>query len=90
MYCKEMIKIGKAANGYIIEVCVPKKEEKGKKGEPSCCCGSEFEEQFVAKDEMEVAAKIQEILPKLDGEYSTEKEFAAAFGKAVSEEKEDD
>jgi len=85
-----MIKIGKASDGYVIEVCVPKKCDEKKKGRIEPMRSMEFEEMFVAKNEDEVAAKIKEILPKLDGEYSTEKEFAAAFGKAVMEEKEDD
>lgn len=88
MYCDDMIKIGKAANGYILEVCVPLKDT-GKAKDTMSLGGRSLEEQFVCKDEAEVAAKVTELLPKLDAEYTSEKAFAAAFGEAVTEEEED-
>jgi hypothetical protein len=84
MYCKEMIKIGKASNGYIVEVCCPIKQDK--KGPMGMMGGGEGEAQFVAKDAKECCAKIAELLPKLDDTYTTEKAFADAFGAAVAED----
>jgi hypothetical protein len=89
MYCKEMISIGKASNGYVIEACVPLKETK-KKGDIGVCCRPELEAKFVAATVDECVAKIKELLPKLDADYSSEKEFEAAFGAAVSEDEEED
>jgi hypothetical protein len=84
MYCKEMIKIGKASDGYILEVCVPYKPKDAGKGMMDM--GRELEAQFVAKDAKECCAKIAELLPKLDDTYTTDKAFADAFGSAVSED----
>jgi hypothetical protein len=83
-----MVKIGKAANGYIVEVCVP--FTKPAKGSDMMCGMSEGETQYVCKNEAEVAAKVTALLPLLDGEYTDQKAFEKAFGAAVLEDEEGD
>ena len=92
IYCDDMIKIAKAANGYVVEVCVPLKEDpKAKKGgmDGMCCSPSrELEELYMCKDAAEVASVIADLLPKLDGEYTSEAAFAKAFGDAITKDEE--
>ena len=81
MYMNEMISIGKIENGYLIEVCVPMKKKEGKKSE--CCCESSEEKQYCVKDVAECAAKITALLPLLEEEHTSEKEFESAFEEAT-------
>ena len=84
MYMKRMIEIGQAANGYVIECRVPIKPAEKKNSEklyaeyPGSC-----EKQYVAKDASGVAVLINKLMPMLDEEYTTEKEFDKAFDDAA-------
>lgn len=84
MYLSKMISVGKAANGYVVECCVPLKPGKGKEDDdmPTECYRSS-EKQYIAKDEKAVAALIAKLMPMLDEEYTTEDDFDNAFDKAA-------
>jgi hypothetical protein len=80
----EMLSIGKIANGYLIELRVPLKKKESKSDTP--VCSSSSEKQYSVKDTKECAAKIAELLPLLEEEYTTEKEFESAFEDATGSE----
>lgn len=84
MYMKQMLEIGKAANGYVIECRVPIKPEEKKNAKDMCCCypGS-CEKQFIAKDTLEVLAIMTKLMPMLDEDYASESEFDKAFESAA-------
>jgi hypothetical protein len=86
MFCSDMIKIGKATNGYVVSVCVPCKPS-GKGDTPM---SSEMEAQYIAPDVKSCCAKIAELLPKLDDTYTSDKAFQDAFGAACMEDTEED
>lgn len=81
MYMKRMLEIGVAENGYVIDCRVPVKRGGGT--EPGCCCDS-GEKQFVAKTVGEVGELIAELIPALEGTYTDEDEFDAAFEGVAS------
>lgn len=83
MYMSKMISVGKAANGYVIECCVPIKPGKEKEAEDMPYCGGSREKQYIAKDTKAVAALIAKLMPMLDEEYTTEDDFDTAFDKAA-------
>lgn len=91
MYTKEMISVGKVANGYIVECRVSfKKEAKKSDKMTSCCCGpSEYggscEKQYLAKTADEVAELVEDIMPLLSQDFKDESEFDAAFAEATKE-----
>lgn len=94
MYMDQMVSVGKASNGFVVECRVRfKKDAKETEKMKSCCCmPSEYagscEKQYIAKDATEVAQLIADIMPLLDGDYKNEDEFDTAFEKAVGEMKE--
>jgi hypothetical protein len=81
----EMLSIGKIANGYLIELRVPLKKKESKSDTP-VSSSSSSEKQYSVKDAKECAAKIAELLPLLEEEYTTEKEFESAFEDATGSE----
>ena len=83
MYMNKMISVGKAANGYVVECCVPIKPGKEKEAEGMPYCGGSREKQYIAKDAKAVAALIAKLMPMLDEEYTTEDDFDTAFDKAA-------
>lgn len=84
MYMNKMISVGKAANGYVVECCVPIKPKKKKEAsEMIDCYPGSREKQYIAKDAAEVAALIAKLMPMLDEEYTTEDDFDTAFDKAA-------
>jgi len=84
MYMNKMISVGKAANGYVVECCVPLKPGKEKEADdmPVNSYGSS-EKQYIAKDAKAVAALIAKLMPMLDEEYTSEDDFDTAFDKAA-------
>lgn len=89
MYMDQMISVGKATNGFVIECRVRFKKDAKKTEKMSCCCvssdyGGSCEKQYIAKDEKEVAALIADIMPLLDGDYKSESEYDAAFEAACN------
>lgn len=89
MYMSRMLEVGKAANGFVVECCVPlKPEAKSTAKMDSCCCisgSSSCEKQYIAKDATELAEILSDIIPLLDGDYKTESDFDKAFAEATSE-----
>ena len=93
MYMSEMLTVGKAANGFIVEVRV-KFEKEAKKTDKmtSCCCGpSEYagscEKQYLAKNTKEVAELIEDLMPLLSEDFKDESEFDKAFEEATKDMK---
>ena len=93
MYMSEMLTVGKAANGFIVEVRVKfKKEAKKTDKMTSCCCGpSEYagscEKQYLAKNTKEVAELIEDLMPLLSEDFKDESEFDKAFEEATKDMK---
>lgn len=85
MYMKKMVEIGKAENGYVVECRVPLKPKKEKDSERSMCGHMTAEKQYVADDINEVAKIIENIMPMLDDEFSSEDEFDKAFKDAAKD-----
>ena len=85
MYMTRVIEVSKATNGFVLECRVPlAPEAKSTAKMDSCCCpSSSCEKQYIAKDAQEVADLIADIMPLLDQEFKTEKEFDNAFEKAT-------
>lgn len=83
MYMNKMISVGKAANGYVVECCVPIKPGKEKEAEDMLYCGGSREKQYIAKDAKAVADLIAKLMPMLDEDYTTEDDFDTAFDKAA-------
>jgi len=81
---KQMLEIGKADNGYIIEVRVRFKQENKKESKEVMVDypGSD-EKQFIAKDLKELNSIIKKVMPLLDEEFTSEEEFDAAFTEAA-------
>lgn len=77
---KNMLKIGKAENGYVVECQVPIKEKKEK---DTPMMHDMAEKQYIAEDIDGVAKIIQNIMPMLDEEFSSEDEFDKAFKNAA-------
>lgn len=80
MYMKKMIEVGKAENGYVVEVRVPFKP---KKKNDEIDCYRTAEKQYVADDSKGVAALIEKIMPMLDEDFTSEDEFDQAFKTAA-------
>jgi hypothetical protein len=81
----QMLVIGKADNGYVVEVRVPLKPKKSKEGkENDCiCCEPSADKQYIVKEMSEISALIEKIMPMLDDDFSSEDEFDKAFKDAV-------
>lgn len=96
MYMPQMVSVGKAANGFIIEVNVRfKKDAKKTEKMTSCCCvTSEYagscEKQYLAKTVREVSELIADIMPLLSQDFKNEDEFDAAFEEATNDMKKGD
>jgi hypothetical protein len=80
-----IIKIQKAENGYVIECEVPLKSDSKPSDKMSLCCCPGCEKQYIAKDEAEVCDLIEDLLPLLDTEYTSEEEYDKAFDDATNE-----
>jgi hypothetical protein len=91
MYMDQMISVGKATNGFIVECRVKfKKDAKKTDKMTSCCCGpSDYagscEKQYIAKDAKEVGELIADIMPLLEQDFSKEAEFDKAFEEATKD-----
>ena len=91
MYMNDMITVGKAANGFILECRVKfKKEAKKTDKMATCCCGpSDYagscEKQYLAKNAKEIAELVEDIMPLLSQDFKDESEFDKAFEEATSE-----
>lgn len=91
MYMDQMISVGKATNGFIVECRVKfKKEAKKTEKMSACCCfPSEYagscEKQYIAKTAKEVGELIEDIMPLLEADYTKESEFDKAFEEATKE-----
>lgn len=91
MYMSRMLEVGKCENGYVVSCSVPiKKDSKKSAKMMDCCTSSSCDKEYIAKDEKEVAALIQDLMPLLDADYASEDEFDAAYDKAVGEPEEKD
>jgi hypothetical protein len=80
MYIEELISIGRAENGFVVEVRVPFDPE-GELKDCCCCCPSTEMKQFLVSEPAEVGEKIAEILPMLKDEMNAE----AVFNQMVKE-----
>lgn len=94
MYCDNMISVGKAANGFIVECRVRfKKDAKATKKMSDCCCigpsdyAGSCEKQYIAKDVAGVSELIADIMPLLSQDFTKESEFDDAFEEATKEMK---
>lgn len=91
MYMEQMISVGKASNGFIVECRVRfKKDAKATSKMKDCCCvPSEYagscEKQYIAKDAKEVADLISDIMPLLSQDFTKESEFDKAFEEATAD-----
>jgi hypothetical protein len=87
MYMTRVIEVSKATNGFVLECRVPLKPEAKSTSKMDMCCSpsSSCEKQYIAKDAKEVAELISDIMPLLDQEFKTEKEFDNAFAKATND-----
>ena len=93
MYTEEIMRVGCVENGYVLEVMVPEKPEKGK----GCCCPIDSygsQKKYFFKTPEEIAKKIQTLLPLLaqakkamKDEEDTEDAFEDAFESALEEMK---
>lgn len=86
MYMSQMLSVGKAENGYVIECCVPFKKDKEKAGKEMCGCisgPSSKEKQYLAKTMDEVSELVEKLMPLLDAEYKNEDDFDSAFAEAA-------
>ena len=93
MYTEEIMRVGCVENGYVLEVMVPEKPEKGK----GCCCTVDSyssQKKYFFKTPEEIAKKIQTLLPLLaqakkamKDEEDTEDAFEDAFESALEEMK---
>lgn len=97
MYMDQMISVGKAANGFVVECRVRfKKDAKKTEKMTACCCipSSEYagscEKQYIAKDAKEVGELVGDLMPLLDDDYTKESEFDKAFEEATSEMMDDE
>lgn len=83
MYIEEMVTIGRAENGYVLNVRVPyKAKEKNGYDSPVCC---EREDKVIlCKDIAEVATKLEKLLPALKDEMDASEAFEEAFEEASS------
>lgn len=95
MHMDEMVSVGRAANGFIVECRVKfKKEAKKTDKMTTCCCGpSEYagscEKQYLAKTTKEVGELIADIMPLLSEDFKDEDEFDKAFKEATDSMKGD-
>jgi len=94
MYTEEIMRVGCVENGYVLEVMVPEKPEKGK----GCCHEvapyHDSQKKYFFKTPEEIAKKIQTLLPLLaqakkamKDEEDTEDAFEDAFESALEEMK---
>jgi hypothetical protein len=84
MYMSRVIEIGKAQNGFVVSCNVPIKQDAKKSGKmETCCCPGSCDREYVAKDAKEVCDLIEDIMPLLDTDYTTEEEFDKAFEDAT-------
>jgi len=87
MYTSRMLEIGKVENGFVVECRVPlKPKAKSTTKMDSCCvpCGpGSCEKQYIAKTAKEVGELIEDLMPLLEAEYTSEKEFDSAFNQAA-------
>ncbi len=82
MYVEEMISIGKAENGFVINVRAPYKEDSDSDG---CCIGpSRKEKMFVVKSAEEAAEKVSALLPLLNDKMDADEVFKTAFKEEAS------
>jgi len=81
MYMKRMLEIGKAENGFVVECKVPIKPKNASDQAIWCDAGK----QYVAKDLVEVTELVGKLMPLLDGDFTSDEEFDAAYEKAVKQ-----
>jgi len=86
MYMSRMLEVGKAVNGFVVECRCKIKPEK-KADHKTLCCDypGSSEKQYIAKDTKEVGLLIEKLMPMLEEEYDSEKDFDKAFEAATSE-----
>jgi hypothetical protein len=88
MYLERILEVAKIDNGYVVEARVPLKRKKDKDGCIPCDSGAD--KQILCKDEKEAASAVEKLLPLLDTEYSTKKEFESAFDEAAKDMEDDE
>jgi hypothetical protein len=88
MYMSRMLEIGKAENGFVVE-CRCKIKPAKKTDNKTLCCDypGSSEKQYIAKDAAEVGKLIERLMPMLQEEYDSEKDFDSAFEAATKEMK---
>lgn len=79
-----ILEIEKAENGYVVECNVPLKADSKMSDKMTMCCSPSCEKQYIAKDIKEVIDLIEDILPLLDADYSTEDEYDKAYDDATN------
>lgn len=83
MYLSKLVEVSKAANGYVVSACVPLKPKSKGTDKMLSCCSSSADKQYIAKTIEEACQICEDLLPLLDQDFSTEKEFDAAFQEAA-------
>jgi hypothetical protein len=86
MYMDRCVEVSKAENGFVVACTVPlKPAAKSSSKMVSCCSDNSANKQYLAKTASEAADLLEDILPLLDTDYTTEAAFDAAFKKATAE-----
>lgn len=85
MYMECLFEVSKAENGFVMECKVPIKQKESK-DKDTICCNPSGEVKYVCQSVDDLFAKIKEVLPKLDMEYSSVDAFDKAFKAATMED----
>lgn len=81
-YIEEMVTIGKAENGYVLNVRVPYKETDD--DSPECCVPyEERHKNILCKDLNDLTARLKKLLPALTDKMSADDEFEQAFTEST-------
>ena len=84
-YVEEMLSIGKAANGYVLTVRVPYKDDDDRDGNYPVHPESK-EKVIICTDLADLTGKITSILPALSDKQTAEAKFDSAFKELESYE----
>jgi hypothetical protein len=94
MYLQDSINITKTDDGGFLISCTVKRKKEEKKGKgdekyPAVDIGGSDTKTVIAKTADEVAMKLKELLPKIEGGSVTVDDFNSCFDSAAKEKKEE-
>lgn len=79
-YIEEMVTIGKAENGYVLNVRVPYKDD----DKDECCMPYEDRHKnILCKDLNDLTTRLKKLLPALTDKMSADDEFEQAFTEST-------